>query len=215
MISFDGKGFGESRGPDWPYLRGALAAFAGAVALSASLLAGSAYFERRMEREYRHNNERLDVISRRYRAVDEEEKVIKDYLPRFTDLHKTGLLGRERRLSWIEALQDAGDRLGLPSLGYEIRAQRPYPPGFAAPPGRYRVFASEMTLNMQLLHEGDLFALLALLDERAQGLYTVSACELTRNFTALTDNPAAGNVGANCVLEWFSIVPAEVPELNA
>ena len=215
MISFDSKRLGESCGLDWPYLRGALVAFAGAVALSASLLAGSAWFERRMEQEYRHNNDRLDALSRRYRAVDQEEKMVKDYFARFKDLHKAGLLGQERRLSWIEALQDAGERLGLPSLGYEIRAQQPYHAALPAPSGRYRVFASEMTLTMQLLHEGDLFALLALLDERAKGLYTVSDCELTRNFTALTDNPAAGNVSANCVLEWFSIVPAELPELNA
>ena len=72
-----------------------------------------------------------------------------------------------------------------------------------------------MTLNMQLLHEGDLFALLDLLDEQAKGLYSVSGCELTRNFVELTDNPGAGNVTATCLLEWFSIKPTDDPEIKA
>ena len=189
--------------------------FAGAVALSAALLSGSVYFESRMEQEYLGNSDRLRALSRRYQALDEEEDVIKDYFPRFMDLHKTGLLGAEQRLNWIEVLQDAGDRLQLPSLNYEIKAQEPHHPQFMAPQGRYEIFASEMILTMQLLHEGDLFALLDLLNERARGLYTVSGCELTRNFVELTDNTGAANVTATCLLEWFSIKPKDDPEIKA
>ena len=199
---------------DWPYLRGAVAVFIGATALSAALLTGSAYFESRMEQEYLGNSDQLRALSHRYLAVDEEEDVIQDYFPRFMDLYKTGLLGEEQRLNWIEVLQDAGDRLQLPSLVYEIRAQKPHHPQFPAPPGRYEIFVSEMILTMQLLHEGDLFALLDLLNEQARGLYTVSACELTRSFVELTDNPGAGNVTATCLLEWFSIKPENDPEIK-
>ena len=200
---------------DWRYLHGAVMVFIGVTALSAALLSGGAYFESRMEQEYLGNSDQLRALSRRYLALDEEEDVIKDYFPRFMDLHKTGLLGEEQRLNWIEVLQDAGDRLQLPSLSYEIRAQKPHHPQFPTPPGRYGIFASEMILTMQLLHEGDLFALLDLLNERARGLYTVSGCELTRNFVELTDNPGAGNVTATCLLEWFSIRPKDDPEIKA
>ena len=200
---------------DWQYLRGALTMFTGAAVLSASLLAGSVYFQSRMEQEYRHNSERLSALSRRYLAVAEEEDAIRDFFPQFMDLHKTGLLGDEHRLNWIEALQNAGNRLQLPSLSYEIRAQKGYKPDIPVVAGRYKIFVSEMTLNMQLLHEGDLFALLDLLDEQAKGLYTVSGCELTRSFVELTDNPGAGNVTAGCLLEWFSIRPVSDPEIKA
>ena len=203
-----------SENMDWPYLRGAVTVFISVTILSASLLVGSAYFARQMEQEYSQNSDQLRVLSHRFLAVDEEENVIKDYFPRFMDLHKTGLLGKEQRLNWIEVLQDAGDRLQLPSLSYEIRAQKAHHPGFPVPGGRYQIFVSEMTLNMQLLHEGDLFALLNLLNEQAKGLYTVSGCELTRNFVELTDNPRAGNVTATCLLEWFSIKPADDPEIK-
>lgn len=196
---------------EWPYLRGALVMFTGSAALGISLVAGSAAFESRMEREHRYHSDRLNEIVRRYLALDGEERIIGEYLPLFLELQNTGLLGGEHRLNWIETLQEAGNVLGLPSLGYEIKAQKP---GSQAPSGDYGVFVSEMTLGMQLLHEGDLFALLDLLDERAKGLYTVSSCELTRNFVELTHNPDAANVTADCLLEWFSIKPAGGRETN-
>lgn len=195
-------------------MRGAVVFFVSAVTLSVSLLVGTGYFERHTEQEYRYSHERLLAISRRYLAVDEEEDLIKKYFPTFIDLHKTGLLGKEHRLNWVEVLQDAGDRIQLPSLGYEITAQRRYEPGFPVTPGRYKIFVSEMNLDMQLLHEDDLFELLDLLNERGRGLYTVSGCELTRNFVELTDNLGAGNVAAACVLEWFSIKLIDDPEVK-
>ena len=200
---------------DWHCLRGALTMFAGAAVFSAALLLGGAHFERRMEQEYRRHNDQLTALRRRYAAVGEEEEVIRDFLPRFRELYQTGLLGKEHRLNWIEVLQVAGDRLQLPYLGYEIKAQRAYNPESPAPAVGFEIFASEMTLNMQLLHEGDLFALLDQLDEQARGLYSVSGCELTRNFVELTDNPEAGNITATCLLEWFSIKPAVGTELQA
>ena len=199
---------------DWEYLRGPLVRFISVATVGAALLLGSDYFERRMEQEYSRHSERLSARRHRYLAVDGEEEVIKNYLPRFMDLHERGLLGGEHRLNWVEVLQEAGHRLPLPSLSYEISAQKVYRPDFPVAAGRFKIFVSEMTLNMQLLHEGDLFAVLELLDERAMGLYTVSGCELTRAFVVLTDNPDAGNVTATCLLEWFSINPAAGPEIK-
>ena len=32
---------------------------------------------------------------------------------------------------------------------------------------------------------------------------------MTRNFVELTDNPVAGNITADCLLEWFTVKPAD------
>ncbi len=215
MTIFNGdRQTGEAYGLDWQYLRGALVFFICAVALSASLLAGSMYFERRMEQGYLRHSDKLDSLSRRYHALAGQEDVIRDFSSRFMDLYKNGILGREHRLNWIEVLQEAGNRLSVPSLSYEIRAQTSHYPEFAAPAGGYGIFVSEMSLEMQLLHEGDLFTLLRFLNEHARGLYSVSSCELTRNFVQLTDDPGAGNVTASCLLEWFSIKPKDDMEIK-
>ena len=191
--------------PGWSHMRRVVLLFAGAATLGATLLAGSVWFSARMEQQHRQRAGQLHEIRQRYQAVDEQEGIIRDYLPRFQALQETGLWGEERRLNWVETLQDAGHALGLPSLEYQIKAQRPYGSGAHAHSHGFGVFVSEMALNMRLLHEGDLFALLNLLDERAKGLYTVSGCELTRNFAQLADDPEAGNITADCLLQWFSI----------
>ena len=214
MISGGDRQTGEVCGPDWQYLRGALVFFTCAATLSAALLAGSMYFERSMDQDYLRHSDKLDSLSRRYQALGGQEDVIRDFSSRFTDLYKTGILGREHRLNWIEVLQEAGNRLSVPSLSYEIRAQKSYYPDFPVPAGGYGIFVSEMSLEMQLLHEGDLFTLLRFLNEHARGLYSVSSCELTRNFVQLTDDPGAGNVTASCLLEWFSIKPKDEMEIK-
>lgn len=197
----------ERNGMDWDYVRGAVAFFVAAAATAAVLLSSACLYEQRMEQEFQHAGERLRAAGDRYRALDEEEQLVKDYLPAFTALGDTGLLGEEQRLNWVEVLQEAGAGMGLPSLAYEISARRPYPAGFPLPPGNYGVFVSEMILDLQLLHEGDLFALLALLDERGRGLHTVSACELTRNAARPAADLAVGNIAATCTLQWFSLKP--------
>ncbi len=197
----------ERNGMDWDYVRGAVAFFVAAAAVAAVLVAGAFLYERRMEQEFQHAGERLRAAGERYRALDEEEQLVQDYLPAFTALGDTGLLGEEQRLNWVEVLQEAGAGLGLPSLAYEISARRPYQSGLPLPAGNYGVFASEMNLDLQLLHEGDLFALLALLDERGRGLHTVSACELIRSVARPAADPAVGNLAATCTLQWFSLQP--------
>lgn len=201
--------------PEYEFLRNAAVTFAGSAALGAVLLAGSGFFAGRMEQAYQRQRAQLSAAGQRYLAVAEEEKIIRDYLPQFASLRAAGIVGAEHRLNWIEVLQDAAAVLQLPSLAYEISAQRPGNAEIAPAPGTHKVFTSQMTLNVQLLHEGDLFALFDLLDERAKGLYRVASCELTRNFTELAADPAAANVSANCVLEWFSVRPADDPETSA
>ncbi len=176
--------------------------------LGAALLTGSGLFERRMERACQYQRAQLHETGQRTRVVAEAANIIRDYLPQFSALHDTGLWGEEHRLNWIETLQDAATALQLPALSYEIGARQVRDPGTGLPAGSPRVYSSAMTLDMQLLHEGDLFALLDLLEDRAKGLYRVASCELTRNFATLTDDPRAPNLHANCLLEWFSIGPA-------
>ena len=190
---------------DWSYLRSALLIFVGAIAAGGGLLTGSALLESRMAREHQAQRERLSDMRQRFLSVAEDLQAIRDYLPQFIELQGSGFIGQEQRLNWVETLQNAGDTLQLPSLGYEISAQQTHATGASASPGDYRVFVSDMNLTMQLLHEGDLLALLSLLDEQAKGFYTVFGCSLTRNFTQLTDNPEAGNISADCLLKWFSI----------
>ena len=159
-------------------MRGTVVLLVLAMLVCGSLIGGSLYFKGQMDQEFRRNNAIFQSNSKRYLAVDEEDKTIREYFPKFIHLYNYGEIGQERRLDWIETLRRAGIDIKLPSLSYSIESQKAFTPNFMINMGRYRLFKSDMSLKMQLLHEGDLFSLLQELDHSAKGFYRVSNCKL-------------------------------------
>jgi hypothetical protein len=199
---------------DWSVLRGALLTFSACLLVSAGIVYGSHYFENKMNVQYRRYNGEFQTISRRYLSVDEEERIIKRFYPRFVALHNEGVIGREQRLNWLEVLRASGEELKLPGLTYEIASQSVYTPQFTVSLGRFQLFSSQMTLNMQLLHEEDLLRLLDFIDARAQGLFSVSECQLSRSAQGINMTPKAGNITGRCTLHWFSIKLSDGTEIE-
>jgi hypothetical protein len=190
---------------DWSILRGSLILSVSCVVVSAAMLTGSYYFRQNMEREYEGNHARFRNASQQYLAVDEEERIIEQFYPEFVRLYRSGLLGTERRLSWLETLREAGDAIKIPELSYKIESQRPTDPEFALQLGGYGLYASSMNLKLGLLHEGDLFQLLKALDRDALGQYSVKSCDFKLGEGEITLDPERANIKADCVLDWLTI----------
>lgn len=186
-------------------LHGALGMFAVCLLIAGLMLAASFYFRDQMNREYQSHQMRFRDISRKYLSVDVEERIIAEHLPTFRDLYEQGILGQEQRLSWLESLKIAGDRVKPPKLGYQIRGQTDFESEFPLNTGGFDIHISDMELTMGLLHEGDLFDVLAVLDNNAAGLFSVSNCDLTRaNFTSRS-KALSERLEAVCELRWFTL----------
>jgi hypothetical protein len=190
---------------DWSILRSTLVVFVVALAVASGMVSASFYFRQNMEREYQANHAEFREASLKYLAVDDEERIIAQFLPEFQRLYDHGLLGRERRLSWLETLRRAGDANGLPQLVYKLDAQRIATPDFGITLGDYQLYASAMTLNLGLLHEGDLLQLLQTLDREALGQYSVKSCWLKRTSEKIDTASYAANLSADCTLDWWTI----------
>ena len=204
----------KSEDIDWKVLVGALVALGVCLVLGGLMVGVSFYFEKQMELEFNRNNALFQDISRRYLSVDEEEKLIKQFYPRFVELYNAGVIGREQRLNWIESLRAVGERKRLPGLNYEIKSQSVYAPQFPAVLGRYQLYSSDMSLNMQLLHEGDLLDVLEFMDRNAQGVYSVAECRFSRAGQEITLSPRIGNLVTRCDLNWFTIKLADGTEIK-
>jgi len=194
---------------DWKILRGAIILLLLSVSISGSIVYGANYFRQQMLTEFNRANAEFRITSTRYLTVDEEEKQIRSYLPRFVELYQNGIIGNEQRLNWVEVLRATGDEYRLPGLSYQIETQQVYTPGFPLNLGRYRLYSSKMILTMQLLHEGDLFRIFEKLNQEAKGTYNLTTCNINQSVTTITDNPAAGNISARCELQWFTIKLAD------
>ena len=78
---------------DWSVLRGALGTFAICLLIAGILLGTSRHFREAMAVDARLHANQFRDISRKYLAVDEEERIIEAYLPTFRTLREHGVIG--------------------------------------------------------------------------------------------------------------------------
>jgi hypothetical protein len=190
---------------DWSILKGPLIVFSICVVIAISLIGTSYYFNDNLNKEYKRNKSIFQSISRRYLDVDQEEKLLRDYYPQFVKLYNKGIIGREKRLNWIESLRQAGEKVQLPSLNYSISSQEEHIPEYSINYSGYTLYRSSMELNLGLLHEGDLFKLLNYINRAADGTYTISECTFSMNGAGVQFEKTHTNISASCLLYWISI----------
>ena len=190
---------------DWKGLGRSLVPFALALAVGASLFGGAHHYRSAEEARLAEGGRDLREIRSRYRAIDDEERLIEDLLPRFRALEAQGIIGAEARLDWVETLRAASRRLALPELRYAIGTQERLPADLPAGSTAFGVHRSLMELHLGLLHEEDLLRLLALMELEARGLFSVSSCRIRRAGAHFVHLPAAVNLRAVCVLDWFTL----------
>lgn len=190
---------------DWPVLQGAIIVFMISILISGTWVGATWYYSERMLLEHNRQKNLFQNISNQYLAVDQEEKLIRQYYPEFIKLHDKGIIGQERRLSWLETLRSAGENMKLPALRYGIESQSRFVPDYSVNTGSFQIYSSSMKLNVDLLHEGDLKKLLDTLSTEAPGIYNVSKCMLRRSGEINIENANKGNISAECELRWLNI----------
>jgi len=173
--------------------------------VSSAVIGGSWYFKQEMSKNYKRSQAQFQGISRQYLAIDEEERLIEEYNPLFLTLFDRGVLGDEHRLDWIETLRATGESIKLPALRYKINSQTIYTPEYPVNTGNFSVYSSDMILNLDLLHEGDIFRVLRDLDNKALGTYSVSGCKFLRISDEVKEDHTEANMSADCNLQWYTI----------
>lgn len=198
---------------DWKVLRGSIVMMSVSVIISGGLIYGGQQLASDADQQYRRDYARYQSARARYLTLDDQQRMIEQYYPRYKALEDAGIIGTERRLSWIETLRNMARGLKVPQMRYEISTQEEFEPTFTLPQGTFKVFATDMRLSAGLLHEGDLPAMLAALDEAADGMFSVAGCALEVRADAFPPqpNPRNPNVNAECRLQWFVVRKPEPP----
>ncbi|HKJ51006.1 MAG TPA: hypothetical protein VKB27_05865 [Gammaproteobacteria bacterium] len=191
---------------DWVYLRGPLIIFAVSILVSVALAMVGMQFEDAQHREYQQAYSSLRSTHQRYRDLVNDIGLLDQYRSLYTDYKDSGLVGKERRLSWIESLEATNSVLRLPLLTYNLRPQEDFErPGFKAKRG-VEVKSSPMELTMGLMHEGDLFALFEGLRMSIRNLFTVDSCSLSRDSGIQRSlDTKRSNLSSKCTIRWVSI----------
>jgi hypothetical protein len=148
----------------------------------------------------------LDEARLRYQRSGEERDLLTRYAPEYVALVGYGFIGAEQRVNWIDSLRIANETTGLFGVQYQIGAQTPY----RLPELPEAALAqSPMTIDLRLLHEGDLMRFLRALAASRAGVFTLNECTLER-LGAEPLGRAQPNLRADCELSWISAPrPAE------
>ncbi len=132
--------------------------------------------------------------------------LLEQYRNLYSGYKSSGLVGEERRLSWIESLENTNKVLKLPTLTYSLLPQEKFTrPGLKVKSG-VKLSGSPMKLNMGLLHEEDLLAVLEGLRLSIKNLFTVESCSLSRSSkVGVPLNTKSTNLWSNCTIRWVTI----------
>lgn len=150
---------------------------------------------------------RNDIRAKLARARDEQAE-LRDKIGRFLALQDRGLIGPEQRLDWVETLARIKVARRIHRLEYDFAPQRPVDasilPGGAGA-GSFDFMASQMRMNAQFLHEGELLGLIDEMRASVRALIQIRSCTLERIPANPGDRSNPAQIKAECTLEWITL----------
>jgi hypothetical protein len=190
---------------DWRKLRFPVIGLGAALILMAGLIGYADQYRKENETALQTQQNALNAARQKYQSSGLEKETIVQYLPVYNQLLGTGYIGEEHRIEWIETLRQIHAEHKLFSIDYSIGLQENYKPSFILNLGNFTLHRSVMSLKLDMLHEGDLLALLDGLREQTTP-YIVRDCEIKRPVGAAVNiKNIAANMQANCEVDWLTL----------
>jgi len=191
---------------DWYYLRQPLIMFLSSMGIAIAVGIIGLQFETMQIKKYESAVSTLKTTHKLYTSIVNDIDLLDQYRSSYDAYKSSGLIGEERRLSWVESLETTNQVLKLPVLTYNLLPQENFiRPGLVTKAGVV-LNSSPMTLSMGLLHEEDLLAVLEGLRLSIKNLFTVESCSLTRNGNISASlNTKGTNLSSRCTIRWVTI----------
>lgn len=193
---------------DWLYMRKAIITAAVCLGICTLLFVSSYNYYQDTKMAHATQRTAFNEIQARYDASLEDVRLLQSFSDPYQKLVAQGLIGNEHRLYWVETLRKIAEDLKLKKVTYRIDPQKIYAADFLSDLGEVNVFASQMILQLDLLHEGDLLYLIEILNDRVPGSFHVNQCSLKRSQDKFVMHPSTTNLLADCEFTWFTLKAA-------
>jgi hypothetical protein len=191
---------------DWFYLRKPLIIFFAGLMIAILLIVAGLEYEGAQQQKYEQSLSTLRTTHQLYSNIINDIDLLEQYRNQYADYKASGLVGVERRLSWVESLESTNEVLQLPTISYNLQPQEDFlRPNFSAKLG-VDIKGSAMDLRMDLLHEEDIFTLFEGLKRSIKNLFTVESCTITRRSPVSSSlDTKSANLNSDCRLRWVTI----------
>jgi len=148
--------------------------------------------------------ERQAIQTKLSRAT-EEEREIREKLVDYRKLLARGVIGDERRLDWVETIGQIKNDHKLSEIKYQIEPQRTLELPGITPMSEVEFRVSALKVDIQLLHEGDLFVFLDGLRSKLKAHVLARSCSIQRLDRSGQDRGIAPRLRADCVIDLVTI----------
>ena len=156
-------------------------------------------------RQVAAKNER-SLARDRLERISEEEREVKERIEVYRRLRNLNIIGRERRLEWIDAIQRIRTGREMLDVRYRIEPQKSLL-SLPGKPAGIDFYSSALKVDVALLHEGDLLAFLGDLRESGNQYTSVQRCTMTRSGVSAAAGPSlAARLRAQCEIHLITIV---------
>ena len=190
---------------DWRKLRNPISGLGASLILVSMLVSFADQYRTKNETALQAQQNSLNQARQKYQSSGLEKETIIQYLPVYNALLTSGFIGEEHRIEWIETLRKIHAQHQLFSIDYNIGLQENYKSSFLPNLGNFTLHRSVMNLKLDMLHEGDLLALLDGLHEQTTP-YIVRDCEIKRPVSAVLNlKNVAANMQASCEIDWLTL----------
>lgn len=192
---------------DFIHLKWSLLAFTLSVAVGGSTIWLSTAYESAARKAREAAQEQIREAGNMFDAAQSDLKNMSTYAMEYASLIDRRIVGGERRLDWIEGLEKLHLQHRVIDFKYTIAPQQPYIPAPALNTGDLEISLSGLNLQIDLLHEMQLFEFFEALRSDLHGRLIVDHCTLERATT--TDTPSTPNIGAqlkaDCAGGWVTL----------
>jgi hypothetical protein len=190
---------------DWRKLRYPMIGLGASLIIVGLLVSFADQYREKNETALQAQQNMLNQARQKFQSSGLEKETIIKYLPVYNDLLANGFVGEERRIEWIEALRNIHAKHKLFSIDYSIGLQEAYKPSFLPNLGSFRLNRSVMNLKLNMLHEGDMLAIIDGLHEQTTP-FIVRDCKIQRPIGAVVNTKnIAANMQAECEIDWLTL----------
>ncbi len=189
-------------------LRWSLLALGLTAGIAFGILYASAQYAERTLSELASARLRHNETRNRLAVAAEDRNNLSVNAGAYGALEERRIIGDGDRLGWFEGLEKLRQQHLVTDFHYLISPQKSFP-GRAPVQGNFDIRYSEMKLQFDLLHEGQLLNFLGALHNQVNGWYQLEGCSLHR---ASVDGTNAGaSLKAECAGGWITLKNRSTP----
>lgn len=191
---------------DLPYIKSSLTIFVLTLAIGGSAVMATQKYAANSQKAKLSAQQQLTDARNKLQAARSDQENMATYTQEYSAIQRREIIGEEQRLNLIEGLEALRKRNRVLDFKYAIAPQQPYKTPAGLDAGNFDIKLSAMTLQLELLHEGQFINFYDSLHRDMTGWFILNKCSMERNGGSNT-----AQLKADCSGGWLTMKNRNAP----